>query len=70
MLDDLRQRPYLVFRREPDDENSVAYGLKMAPTKAGNAVLVTYVSGKTRRIRILHRQLPRSGRGLLPTGTR
>ena len=54
---DSRRRSYFVFWT--DDDGELAYGLKMAPSQDGAAVLVTLERGETYRIEILRRPLPR-----------
>ena len=56
-LADPRRRPYFVFWTSEDCD--LQYGLKMAPSEEGDAVLVTLENGETYRIPILRRPLPR-----------
>lgn len=57
-LADPRRRPYFVFWTSEED-GDLRYGLKMAPSEDGDAVLVTLENGETYRIPILRRPLPR-----------
>ena len=57
VLDDRRRRPYFVFWTS--DDGDLQYGLKMAPTDHGDAVLVALESGETYRIQVVRRPLPR-----------
>jgi hypothetical protein len=50
VLDDPRRRPYFVFWT---DSGGLRYGLKMALSNNGDAVLVTFESGETYRIQIV-----------------
>ena len=50
VLDDRRRRPYFVFWTS--DDGDLQYGLKMAPTDHGDAVLVALESGETYRFRL------------------
>ncbi len=63
-LDDPRRPPYFVFWTSED--GVVRYGLRMAPSDHGDAVLVTLENGEPHRIPILRRPLPRgTGTALL-----
>ena len=57
VLGDPRRRPYLVFWTAADGGTS--YGLKMARTEDADVVLVTFESGRTQRLTIVRRPMPR-----------
>jgi hypothetical protein len=57
VLEDPRRRPYLVFWTSDDGE--IPWGLKMAPTDESGAVLVTSEGGRTQRLTIMRRSMPR-----------
>ncbi len=59
VLEDRRQRPYLVFWAP---RHGPAFALKMAPSEGGDAVVITLENGETHRISVLRRRLP-SGTG-------
>ncbi len=58
VLEDPRQRPYLVFWVSPDDGTG-RWALKMEPSYEGDAVIVTLADGATQRVGLLRRPLPR-----------
>jgi hypothetical protein len=58
VLEDPRQRPYLVFWVAEDD-GALRYALKMAPTGRPDSIMVTFDDGGTQRLTILRRPLPR-----------
>jgi hypothetical protein len=57
VLEDPRRRPYLVFWTSDDGE--ISWGLKMAPTDDPDAVLLTLEKGRTQRLTIMRRSMPR-----------
>lgn len=59
VLEDPRQRPYLVYWAP---ENGPAFAVKMAPEEGGGAVAITFENGETQRISVRRRRLP-SGTG-------
>ena len=56
VLDDPRQRPYLVFWAP---KNGPAFALKMTPGEDALAVVITLENGETHRIPMLRRRLPK-----------
>ncbi len=68
VLEDPRRRPYFVFWTSfwTSEDGDIRYGLRMAPSEAGDAVLITFENEETSRISILRRPLPRgTGTALL-----
>jgi hypothetical protein len=57
VLEDPRRRPYLVFWTSDDGE--ISWELKMASTDIPDAVLLTLEEGRTQRLTIMRRSMPR-----------
>src|SRR5713226_5381866 len=62
VLEDPRQRPYLVYWAP---KNGPAFALKMTPAEDGLAVVITLENGETQTISVLRRPLPRGTGGAL-----